>query len=359
MNSRPMRKLVGYRRLWLATAQIGLSSWMVQVALFAALVSHHSARVMAMVLLVATMPSLLAGPVFGAWLDGRARPELAAWAAGAQAVLLPVMAGLVVHHIILLTGVYAVYNLIGTLGATARQQLRYHLVPPGRWAEVNARLGGVTGITTIVGALLGGTVGLWGLTTVLFVSAAARLGSSILLGSLARGVRILNAASDTSSPDPDYALRDGFRALKRFPAAMSVLLVGIAWGVLGGSYDVLLSDYGVRLLHGGGWGLSGLYATDGLGVLLGAWVARQIRARWPPTPTVSRICCKAPSGPSLPSATHGRWPPPCSSPCGWPAASSLPGTPPCSWTRCPTDCIAAFSACIQPPTESSAARLWR
>lgn len=70
MNSRSMRRLVGYRRLWLATAQIGLSSWMVQVALFAALVSHHSARVMAMVLLVATMPSLLAGPLFGAWLDG-------------------------------------------------------------------------------------------------------------------------------------------------------------------------------------------------------------------------------------------------------------------------------------------------
>ncbi|NMP24794.1 MFS transporter [Sulfobacillus harzensis] len=282
MNSRSMRRLVGYRRLWLATAQIGLSSWMVQVALFAALVSHHSARVMAMVLLLATMPSLLAGPLFGAWLDRRAMPELAAWAAGVQAVLLPVMAWLVVHHLVLLTGVYAVYNLTGTLSATGRQQLRYHMVPPDRWAEVNARLGGVTGITTIVGALLGGTVALWGLTTVLLVSAAARLVASILLVSLARRVRILNAASDMSSPDPDDALRDGLRALKRFPAAMSVLLVGIAWGVLGGSYDVLLSDYGVRLLHGGGWGLSGLYATDGLGVLLGTWVARKIRARWRP-----------------------------------------------------------------------------
>ena len=282
MPSRSMRRIVGYRRLWLATAQIGLSGWMVQVALFAALVSQHSARVMAMVLLLATIPSLLAGPLFGTWLDRRTMPELAAWAAGAQAALLPVMAWLVVHHIILLTGVYAVYNLTGTLSATVRQQLRYHLVPSDRWAEVNARLGGVTGITTIVGALLGGTVALWGLTTVLLVSAAARLVSGILLVSLAHRVRILNSASDTSSPDSDYALRDGLRALKRFPAAMSVLLVGIAWGVLGGSYDVLLSDYGVRLLHGGEWGLSGLYATDGLGVLLGTWVARKLRARWRP-----------------------------------------------------------------------------
>ena len=155
MNSRPMRKLVGYRRLWLATAQVGLSSWMVQVALFAALVSHHSARVMAMVLLVATIPALLAGPVFGARLDRRARPEVAAWAAGVQAVLLPVMAGLVGHHLVLLTGVYALYNLTGTLSAAVRQQLRYGLVPPDCWADVNARLGGVTEITTIAGALLG------------------------------------------------------------------------------------------------------------------------------------------------------------------------------------------------------------
>lgn len=77
-------------------------------------------------------------------------------------------------------------------------------------------------------------------------------------------------------------MHDGFRALVEFPAAMSVLLVGIAWGLLGGSYDILLSDYGVRLLHGGGWGLSALYATDGLGVLLGTWLGRIIRARWRP-----------------------------------------------------------------------------
>lgn len=279
MNSRP---IVGYRRLWLAMAHIGLSTWMVQVALFAALVSHHSARVMAMVLFIGTLPSLLAGPLFGAWLDRRARPELAAWATGVQAVLLPVMAGLVVHHIVLLTAVYAAYNVAGTLSATGRQQFRYHLVPSNRWADVNARLGGVTGITTIMGALLGGTVAVWGLMTVLLVSAAARLVSSILLGSLARRIRTQKAAPHLSSPDLNEAIWDGFRALRQFPAATSVLLVGIAWGVLGGSYDVLLSDYGVRLLHGSGWGLGGLYATDGLGVLLGTWVARKIRARWRP-----------------------------------------------------------------------------
>ncbi len=282
MNPRPLHQVAGYRRLWLATAQIGLSSWMVQVGLFAALVSHYSASVMALVLLMATIPALLAGPWVGNWLDRQPRAGIAAWAGGGQAALLLVMAWLVPHHAVILAGVYAIYNTAGTLGTSARQQLRYRLVPPARRAEVNAHLGGVTGVTTIMGALLGGTTALWGLTTVFLLAAAVRLVASGLLVSLQvqalRTVRIQNATQERNHP----AVRDGFRALVEFPAAMSVLLVGIAWGLLGGSYDILLSDYGVRLLHGGGWGLSALYATDGLGVLLGTWLGRIIRARWRP-----------------------------------------------------------------------------
>ena len=79
MNPRPLHQVAGYRRLWLATAQIGLSSWMVQVGLFSALVSHYSASVMAVVLLMATIPALLAGPWVGNWLaslPGRAAVRL-------------------------------------------------------------------------------------------------------------------------------------------------------------------------------------------------------------------------------------------------------------------------------------------
>lgn len=184
MNPRPLHQVAGYRRLWLATAQIGLSSWMVQVGLFAALVSHYSASVMALVLLMATIPALLAGPWVGNWLDQQPRAGIAAWAGGGQAALLLVMAWLVPHHAVILAGVYAIYNTAGTLGTSARQQLLYRLMPPARRAEVNAHLGGVTGVTTIMGALLGGTTALWGLTTVFLLATAVRLLASGLLVSL-------------------------------------------------------------------------------------------------------------------------------------------------------------------------------
>jgi hypothetical protein len=221
--------------------------------------------------------------VLGAWLDRHDVPGLAATAAIGQALLLPLIGWLLMHHLIVMTGLYALYNALGSAGTTARQQLRYRVTPPDQWADVNARLGSITGLTTIVGALLGGTVAIWGLMTLLILAAILRLLSSGLLASL---VSLARARPVEHTPDSHrsfgHSVRDGFRALLDFPAASSVLVVGIAWGLIGGSYDVLLTDYGVRLLHGGGWGVSGLYVTDGAGVLLGTLVARWIRPRWRP-----------------------------------------------------------------------------
>lgn len=273
----------GFGRLWWAAVQIGLSGWMVQVGLFVTLVAVHSAAVMATVILVATLPSLLLGPVVGAWLDQHDVPGLAATASVGQALLLPFIGMLLTHHIIMMTGLYALYNALGSAGTTGRQQLRYRVTPPAQWADVNARLGSITGMTTIVGALLGGTVAIWGLMTLLILAAFLRLLSSGLLASL---VLLARTRPVEHPPEPHQSfgrtVRSGFRALRDFPAASSVLIVGIAWGLIGGSYDVLLTDYGVRILHGGGWGVSSLYITDGAGVLLGTLVARWISPSWRP-----------------------------------------------------------------------------
>ncbi|MCY0909679.1 MAG: MFS transporter [Sulfobacillus thermotolerans] len=273
----------GFGRFGWAAVQIGLSGWMVQVGLFVMLVMLHSAAVMAAVILVATLPSLLLAPVVGAWLDRHDVPGLAATASVGQALLLPFIGILLTHHIIMMTGLYALYNVLGSAGTTGRQQLRYRVTPPAQWADVNARLGSITGMTTIVGALLGGTVALWGLMTLLILAAILRLLSGGLLASL---VLLARARPVEYPPEPHQSfgrtVHSGFRALRDFPAASSVLIVGIAWGLIGGSYDVLLTDYGVRILHGGGWGVSSLYITDGAGVLLGTLVARWICPRWRP-----------------------------------------------------------------------------
>jgi len=283
MNRRLTRGPSGYPRLWIASVSTGLSGWMVQIGLFVTLVAVHSATVMATVLLIATLPALLLGPFIGSWIDRHDVPWMAAVAQWGQAVLLPVIGFLLDHHVGAMTGLYALFSVLGSLGATARQQLHYRVIAPSRWAEVNARLGGVTGITTIVGAILGGTAALWGLMDLLMLAAGLRLIAGGVLWSLVplQRARPFEPTTDTRG-SYRQTLREGFQALRTFPTASSVLLVGMAWGLIGGSYDVLLTDYGVRLWHGGGLGVSGLYITDGIGVMLGTALARVVQRQWRP-----------------------------------------------------------------------------
>ncbi len=255
---------------------------MIQIGLFITLVSLHSAAVMASVLFSATLPALLLGPLMGTWLDRHMVSHLSVATAVGQAMLLPLIGWLIVNHVVLMTGLYAVFNLLSTMGATGRQQLRYRIIPPGHWAEVNARLSSIAGITTILGTLLGGTVAVVGIMTLLIIAALGRLLAAGLLLSLEGRIPAQSRPDSRDSHTFLGSLRNGFRALRDFPGASSVIVVGIAWGLIGGSYDVLLSDFGVRILHGGGWGASGLYVVDGVGVLVGTLVAARITPRLRP-----------------------------------------------------------------------------
>ena len=65
-----------------------------------------------------------------------------------------------------------------------------------------------------------------------------------------------------------------------YPLAASIILIGIAWGLIGGGYDVLIGLYGTRVLRGGGGVAVGvLYAADDIGVLAGTAVAPRLPRR--------------------------------------------------------------------------------
>ncbi len=89
---------------------------------------------------------------------------------------------------------------------------------------------------------------------------------------------------------------EGFTAVRRYPLAASVIVVGIAWGLIGGGYDVLIGLYGVRLLRGGGGLAVGLlYVADGVGVLVGPSphpaCPLTISDAGTPSPTGSKVLC--------------------------------------------------------------------
>ncbi|MCK9906900.1 hypothetical protein MXD63_43775, partial [Frankia sp. Cpl3] len=57
--------------------------------------------------------------------------------------------------------------------------------------------------------------------------------------------------------------------------ARAIILIGISWGIAGGGYYVLVPLLGNKLLASDGLGIGSLYAIDGVGVVIGAYLVKR------------------------------------------------------------------------------------
>jgi Major Facilitator Superfamily len=267
------------RKLWAAALMGSLAVWIAQVALIVAVLEHHAGSSLAWVLLASTAPALLVGFAGGAVVD-RHDPRRIARLAGLARVGMLVAVGFgLAHSLVVGTIAYAAFLCLGRLSGPATIRLLYAALPTGQRAAGNAALGTVSGITTVLGAAIGGlSVGALGVAPAFVIAGA--------LQAVAAGVLwTLNPVPQASKPVEDgpsfgRSVVEGFAAVRRYPLAASVIYVGIAWGLIGGGYDVLVGIYGTRLLRGGGGLAVGLlYVADGVGVLVGSFLAPRLPAR--------------------------------------------------------------------------------
>jgi Major Facilitator Superfamily len=263
-------------KLWAANLLGSLAVWIAQVALIVAVLERHAGSSLAWVLLASTAPALLVGFAGGAVVD-RHDPRGVVRLAGLARVGLVVVVGLgLVHSLAVGTIAYAAFLCLGRLSGPATIRLLYAALPTEQRAAGNAALGTVSGMTTVLGAAIGGlSVGALGVVPAFILAGAIQ--------ALAAGVLwTLSPVSKASSPVGDrpalgQSIVEGFGAVRRYPLAASVIYVGIAWGLIGGGYDVLVGIYGTHLLRGGGGLAVGLlYVADGVGVIMGCYLAPRL-----------------------------------------------------------------------------------
>jgi hypothetical protein len=269
--------------LWLASALTSGSTWVMQVTVFVHVLQHSTTAALAGVELVGTLPSLIFMPFAGAIAD-RADPRvLAVVSTTAQAASVAALALVVDKGLGLVAATYGAQGLAATLWAPARQRWLYRSLPERRWPAANAALGSVAGVTTVAGAALGGVLSTWSTTGALAVAASLQLAALAALAALAVLTAGGKAPEEHASPGPGTTLwaelREGLREAGRLPLARSVIWIGVAWGFIGGAYDVLLAGDATTVLHGGGLTLGALYVVDGVAVMLGAVLVARIASR--------------------------------------------------------------------------------
>jgi hypothetical protein len=176
---------------------------------------------------------------------------------------------------------YAMQGMASAFWPPARQRLLYGAVPREGRASANAAIGSVSGAMTIAGAALGGVLSAWSIPGAIIVAAVLQLGAVAPLLGMER-------------PNPDSGqtaapalggqrwwtdLAEGITVLRQVPLARSVVAVGIAWGFIGGAYNVLVAAYVTGGLHGGGLMLGVFYVIDGAAVIVGSAIAARLALR--------------------------------------------------------------------------------
>jgi len=268
------------RKLWVATLASSLAVWIAQVALVVGVLEHHAGSSLAWVLLASSLPALLAGIAAGTVVD-RHDPRRVAQLTGIAGVILLATAGVgLTESLAAGAAGYALFLITGCLTGPARLRLLYAALPPDQRAAGNAALGTASGITTVVGAAIGGVgVATLGVLPAFLLAAAVQAVAAAALLALAPVSR-QPGSTGIARPGFGRALAEGVTAIRGYPLAVSIIVVGIAWGLIGGGYDVLIGIYGTHLLHGGGGVAVGLlYAADGIGVIAGSLLAARLPVR--------------------------------------------------------------------------------
>ncbi|MEU8708605.1 MFS transporter [Streptomyces sp. NPDC048565] len=273
-------------RLWAASALSAGSTWVMQISLFIQVLRDSSPAGLAAVQLIGTVPALAFMMVAGTLSDRMDVRRLAIGSMVAQALCLLAMV-LVLDGGIWITAVfYGLQGLSNTFWPPARQQWLYGVVPPEARPLANARMGSVSGTMTVVGASLGGVLSAWSPIGGMAVACVLQILAALPLMMQAKSPLpyaepVAKGAGEADAPEPlRKEIATGVRVLRDLPLARSVVWIGIAWGCIGGAYDVLLAAYATGSLGGSGTVLGALYVVDGVAVILGTVLAARIALRY-------------------------------------------------------------------------------
>ncbi|MEU3829936.1 MFS transporter [Streptomyces sp. SID486] len=268
----PARRTV--TAFWTASALNSGATWVMQVALFVYVLRHASPSALAAVQLTGTLPALLWMPFAGAFADRSGVRLLALTSMVVQALSLCGMALLLKSGLWAPSLLYALQGAANAVWGPARQRWLYSVVPPEGRQAANAALGSVSGTMTIVGAALGGALAAWSAGGAILAAAGLQLAAVVPLLLVRRPGARSGAGARRASLRSDVL--EGFTVLRGLPLARSVIWIGIAWGFIGGAYNVLLAAYVTYQLHGSSVTLAVFYVVDGAATIIGSALAARL-----------------------------------------------------------------------------------
>lgn len=281
-----LRTNPSFVRLWIAQLVSFAGDWISSVAMLGLLLELTSDAAMVSLLVAAqTLPMFFTMPLAGVLADRLDRRRLMIWTNLLQAVF--ALGFLLVQRAdqVWLLFVFSVAMVVceGFFTPASSAALP-NVVSIRHLGAANALAGASWGTMVAVGSAIGGLVAAhWGRSAAFVLNAA----SFVVAAALVASVRVPFSSAPSPSHSPGLGglskllavtlsdFRDGVRYARHHASALALLLVKSVWG-LGGGVLALLSVLPVEVLHAGDGGIGTLYASRGVGALLGPLLAQPL-----------------------------------------------------------------------------------
>lgn len=281
-----LRTNPSFVRLWIAQLVSFAGDWISSVAMLGLLLELTNDAAMVSLLVAAqTLPMFFTMPLAGVVADRLDRRRVMIWTNLLQAVF--ALGFLLVQRPdqAWLLFVFSVAMVICEGFFTPASSAAIpNVVSIRHLGAANALAGASWGTMVAVGSAIGGLVAAhWGRSAAFVLNAL----SFVMAAALVASVRVPFSSPSNVSQAAGFGglrdlvtvaltdFRDGVRYARQHASALALLLVKSVWG-LGGGVIALLSVLPVEVLHAGDAGIGTLYASRGLGALLGPLLAQPL-----------------------------------------------------------------------------------
>ncbi len=265
-----------YRNLWMAKAGSLLGDWFNQVAMAqTTLAFTHSSAAMGLVLLCKSLPAVVLGPFASPFVDRFPKKPLMLFTDILRAIFALGFGLAVVFQASWLLYVSALLlGMAGILFEPSRNATIPLVISHKELPEAYALEAATAGALQIIGAAFGGIVAmavspLW----CFVINAASYCWSALYI--LRTHWQEVHEEQHTQSTYMQ-SLKAGFHEATRNRVARAIIFIGIGWGLAGGGYYILIPLLGTQTFRFDGLGIGLLYATDGVGVLIGSYLVRRL-----------------------------------------------------------------------------------
>ena len=285
---RLLRENRNYRYTWIGQVVSEIGDHFNNVAVFSlALANTGSGLVVTGIMLSRAVPVILAGPTAGVVLDrfNRKYTMIASDVIRAVVALAFILA-IPNQHTVLLYPLSALLMFASPFFTSGRSSILPTIANDQELHTANSLTQTTGWMTLTIGAFLGGTsVMQFGYRWAFAFNALSFVVSAICISRL----RVKSGSFRVERPieltenevvRPWHEYTEGLRYLRSSPLIMGIVLVAAGWASGGGAAQILFSLFGELVFHRGPAGIGDLWASAGVGLLVGGafahWLGKRI-----------------------------------------------------------------------------------